>query len=312
MGGCGTCKSECGREDGCGTRKAEQTGILDRLIAELYPSRRWGQPDAERCFRNGLGEAEVLRLGQQLADVLKAPVYFVPGGPEDLCSFLYVLCVGRPPALVELRAESEAASGETTGGATGGNASDPPGALTPEAAGIRERYLRLCCSRIVRAVCVQEVAMELELAPAPSGESSDGAAAARAPELGPAMGPALGPALGPAMGPALGPALGMIKELPLPGVFDPKLLKRFQKTVDLLMAQDIEHLDMGLLDVPAAMRELDGAAYVERYGDEPALLNYFFYAQPVRTAALCFVPLSLVARAQAAAEAVGASFAVAI
>jgi hypothetical protein len=284
MGGCGTCKSECGREDGCGTRKAEQAVILDRLVAELYPSRRWGQPDAERCFRNGLCEAEVLRLGQQLSDVLKAPVYFVPGGPEDLCSFLYVLCVGRPPALVELRAESEAAAAATPDPRTDG--------LSPEAAGIRERYLRLSCSRIVRAACVQEVAMELELAAPPSNDSSNGSdgalAATRAPEV------------------------ALIKELPLPGVFDPKLLKRFQKTVDLVMAQGIEHLDMGLLDVPAAMRELDGSAYVERYGDEPSLLNYFFYAQPVRTAALSFVPLSLVARAQAAAEAVGASFAVAV
>ena len=273
MGGCGTCKSECGREDGCGTRKAEQTEVLDRLLSELYPSRRWGQPDEVRCFRNGLGEAEVLRLGQQLADVLKAPVYFVPGGPDDFCSFLYVLCIGRPPALVELRAEPEAAT--TTDGATY--------ALTPEAATIRERYLRLCCSRIVRAVCVQEVAMELELgAPASDAAAPDPAAVA------------------------------VIKELPLPGVFDPKLLKRFQKTVDLLMAQGIEHLDMGLLDVPAAMRALDGSAYLERYGDEPALLNFFFYAQPVRTAALSFVPLSRVAQAQAAAEAVGASFAVAV
>lgn len=276
MGGCGTCKSECGREDGCGTRKAEQTVILDRLLAELYPSRRWGQPDEARCFRNGLGEAEVLRLGQQLADVLKAPVYFVPGGPDDFCDFLYVLCVGRPPALVELRAEPEAAA--TADGATG--------ALTPEAAAIRERYLRLCCSRIVRAVCVQEVAMELELGAAAS-DGSDGAA----PDLA---------------------SVAVIKELPLPGVFDPKLLKRFQKTVDLLMAQGIEHLDMGLLDVPAGQRELDGTAYVERYGDEPALLNFFFYAQPVRTAALSFVPLSRVAQAQAAAESVGASFAVAV
>ena len=275
MGGCGTCKSECGREDGCGTRKAEQAVILDRLLGELYPSRRWGQPDELRCFRGGLGDAEVARLGQQLADVLKAPVYFVPGGPDDLCSFLYVLCIGRPPALVELRAEAEAG-----GSAVGG---DPGAALTPEAAAIRERYLRLSCSRITRAVCVQEVALELELTTAQAGDS-DGTA----------------------------PEMAMIKELPLPGVFDPKLLKRFQKAVDLLMAQGIEHLDMGLLDVPAAQRELDGQDYVERYGEQPALLNFFFYAQPVLTASLSFVPLSLVARAQAAAGAVGASFAVAV
>jgi len=31
--GCNTCASECGRQDGCGTRKAEQKVVLDRLIA---------------------------------------------------------------------------------------------------------------------------------------------------------------------------------------------------------------------------------------------------------------------------------------
>lgn len=258
MGGCGTCKSECGREDGCGTRKAEQAVILDRLIAELYPSRRWGQPDAERCFRGGLSEPEVAQLGQQLAEILKAPVYLVPGGPEDQCCFLYVLCVGRAPALVELRAQAELPSAvEQTDGAA---------ALAPESTAIRERYLRLSCSSVVRAVCVQEVALELDLEPPAPRASEPSIEAAQ--------------------------ETAQIREVPLPGVFDPKLLKRFQKTVDLLMALGIEHLDMGLLDVPAGQRGLDGADYADRYGSEPALLNFFFYAQPVTTASLSFVPVS--------------------
>jgi hypothetical protein len=270
MGGCGTCKSECGREDGCGTRKAEQTEILDGLIAALYPSRRWGEPDDERCFRGGLGEDEVATLGQQIADVVKAPVYLVPGGPDDLCCFLYVLCIGRAPALVELRAETDPV-------AEGPGA---PGGLTPESASIRERYLRLCCSQVTRAVCVQEVALELDTARSPEDTVGDA-----------------------------GPQVAQIRELPLPGVFDPKLLKRFQKIVDLLSALGIEHLDMGLLDVPASQRGLDSGGYTDRYSDEPALLNFFFYAQPVRTASLSFVPLSLVARAQLAAAELGAAYA---
>lgn len=261
--GCDTCKSECGREDGCGSRKAGQKELLDGLVARLYPSRVWGRPDDAACFRGGLSPSETTRLGQQLATALKAPAYVQAGGPADLCSFIYVLCLGRQPALLELRAETGTAGG---GAVTDAGADAAVGAgdagLLPEADTIRERYLRIACSGITRAACVQEVALELHTSPA------------------------LCP-----------PGLAMIKELPLPGVFDPKLLKRFQKTTDLLLAHGIEHLDMGLLDVPAAEFGLVGGDYPRRFGTEPALLNFFFYAQPVMTAAAVFVPLGQAASA---------------
>ncbi len=258
---CDTCKSECGREDGCGTRKGEQKQLLDGLIARLYPSRCWGEPDDEACFRGGLHPSEVVRLAQLLATALKAPTYVQAGGPDDLCSFVYVLCLGRQPSLLELRAgRTESARGEIF-------PADPaettePG-VTPEADLIRERYLRIACSGITRAACVQEVALELYTSPA---TCPDG--------------------------------MALIKEIPLPGVFDPKLLKRFQKTTDLLLAQDVEHYDMGLLDVPAAEFGLTAGSYDERFGTEPALLNFFFYAQPVLTAGAAFVPLTPTAQAQ--------------
>ena len=65
--GCDTCKSECGREDGCGTRKATQKVVLDGLAERLYPSRTWGQADDAACFRAGLSLSEVQRLGRQVA-----------------------------------------------------------------------------------------------------------------------------------------------------------------------------------------------------------------------------------------------------
>lgn len=257
--GCDTCKSECGREDGCGSRKAAQKEVLDELIARLYPSRCWGEPDDAACFRGGLHRGEVTRLGQQLATALKAPAYVQAGGAADLCTFIYVLCLGRQPSLLELRAGSAAAAGSELGVAIGAQGET---GLEPEADTIRERYLRIACSGITRAACVQEVAMELHTSSA------------------------LCP-----------PGLAMIKELPLPGVFDPKLLKRFQKTTDLLLAHGIEHLDMGLLDVPAVEFGLRGGSYAQRFGTEPGLLNFFFYAQPVLTAAAAFVPLAPAARA---------------
>lgn len=251
--GCDTCKSECGRQDGCGTRKATQKELLDGLIGRLYPSRRWGDPDDQACFRAGLHAGQVTRLAQQLATALKAPAYVQAGGPDDLCSFIYVLCLGRQPALIELRA---AAPAELSGEAALTDAG-----LAPEADAIRERYLRIACSTVTRAACVQEVAFELATG------------AEHCPE-----------------------GLALIRELPLPGVFDPKLLKRFQKTTDLLLAHDIEHYDMGLLDVPAAEFGLSGGDYAQRFGIEPALLNFFFYAQPVLTAAASFIPLAPAAR----------------
>jgi hypothetical protein len=257
---CDTCKSECGREDGCGTRKGVQKDLLDGLIARLYPSRCWGEPDDEACFRAGLHRSEVIRLAQMLATALKAPAYVQAGGDDDLCSFIYVLCLGRQPSLLELRAGSGAEAGALVPTDTADSG------LYPEADMIRERYLRIACSAVTRAACVQEVAMELYTNPQ---QCPDG--------------------------------MALIREIPLPGVFDPKLLKRFQKTTDLLMAHDVEHYDMGLLDIPAAEFGLLDGGYPARFGTAPALLNFFFYAQPVLTAAASFVPLMPAARAELAA-----------
>jgi hypothetical protein len=66
-----------------------------------------------------------------------------------------------------------------------------------------------------------------------------------------------------------------------PGVYDAKLLKRMRTIVDYVEASDIEHLDFGLVDRP--VENASTAAYVERFGVEPALVNFFFYASPART-----------------------------
>lgn len=244
--GCNTCRSECGREDGCGSRKAAQQVLLDGLIRRLYPGRTWGQPDDAACFRAGLGPFEVGRLRRALAEALCAPTYVRPGGPDDLCSFLYVLCLGREPPLIEIR-DSEAGLGLLEVEVEG----EVGAAAGTERLALRERYLRLSCSAIGRLVAVQEVALEMDV--------KDG--------------------------------LAEIREIPLPGVFDPKLLKRFQKAVDLVQAHEIEHLDMGLLDLPAERFGLQPGDYAERFGTEPGLFNFFFQAQPVKTASVSYLPI---------------------
>jgi len=235
---CKSCRSECGREDGCGSRKAAEKELLDSLVARLYPSRRWGEPDPHQSLEERFELAEVVQLATRLATALRAPAYVVPGGEDDLCAFIYILCLGREPSILELR-ESRPAAGPWL-----------------ESDMLRERYLRIACSSLGRLACVQEVAMELT---AQSGDCP--------------------------------PGLAMIREVSLPGVFDPMLLKRFQRVVDLLQAHHIEHLDMGLLDVDAAAFGLEPGDYAERFGVPPALLNYFFYAPPVQTSVLSFLPL---------------------
>jgi len=136
----------------------------------------------------------------------------------------------------------------------GRNEGPEPGRLELEADTLRERYLRISCSTLGRMACVQEVAMELSI------RSEDCPA-----------------------------GMAMIREIPLPGVFDPILLKRFQRTVDLLQAHGIEHLDMGLLDVQASSFGLLPGEYEARFGAGPALLNYLFYAMPVQTTVTTFV-----------------------
>ena len=241
--GCSTCKSECGREDGCGSRKAAQKEILDALVARLYPSRTFGAPDDEAGFRAGPSIDEVRRLSQQLAVALRARVFVRPGDDDDPCTFVYALCLGREPSLLEVREGDDAALLELV------RELAPPQRLS-------ERHLRLSLSQLGRLVAIQEVALELDLG---CGLAPEG--------------------------------MAVIREIPKPGVFDPKLLKRFQKAVDLVQALGYEHLDMGLLDVPAEGFGLVSGDYERRYGQAPMLFNFFFHAQPVLTASAAYLPL---------------------
>ncbi len=238
--GCKTCRSECGREDGCGSRKAVQKELLDGLLARLYPSHCWGQPEALASLQDGLDLQEVVQLASWLATALRVPAYVVPGGEDDHCNFIYALCFGREPALVELR-----------------EAPPPAWAWDQQGPSVRDRYLRIACSTLGRLACVQEVAMELFT------QSSD-----------------------------CPTNMVAVRESSLPGVFDPVLLKRFQRTVDLLAAHGVEHLDMGLLDVDAEAFGLLPGDYLSRFGAAPALLNYLFYATPVKTTAVTFLPIA--------------------
>jgi hypothetical protein len=212
--------SDCTRSGGCDERKGDQRALLDDVLARVYPDRTWGTLDDEARFRSGVPRGEARRIRRALAELLRAPTFFVDGADDDLCSYVYVLCVGRRPALVELR--------------------DTPEHVSLESPNIVERYLRVALSTVGRLAAVQEVELSL--------------------------------------------AGGLIREAPRAGVYDPVLLKRLRSLTAFLASSDITYCDFGLLDRP--VEDGHGEAYRERYGVEPMLANYLFYASPPTTAVL--------------------------
>jgi hypothetical protein len=211
--------SNCTRENGCEAHKGPQRQAIDSVMRAVYPDATWGRPDDEARFRAGIRAREAQALARALATATKAPTWYRDGGIDDLCHYVWILCLGRTPSLLEVR----------------------EGLAPPEADHVRERYLRVCLSTVARLATVQEVALELDR----SGDAF------------------------------------VLRELPSPGVYDAKLLKRMRAVVDLVEASDIEHLDFGLVDKPHPGAE--PGDYVERYGVTPALVNFLFYAQPART-----------------------------
>src|SRR5438046_1453333 len=103
--GCTDCSSPNGK-GGCDTRKAEERELLSTVLPAIYPGRRWGDPDDEARFRGGIREPEGRRLARRASEALRAPTYFRPGAEDESCDYVYALCVGRAPGLVEMREAS--------------------------------------------------------------------------------------------------------------------------------------------------------------------------------------------------------------
>jgi hypothetical protein len=121
---------------------------LDAAMVRLYPSRRWGER-AELAGEGGPGDGGVSptlipALSDRLAARLNTLVLQLPGGPDETCDYLHVLCLGRTPCLLEIR-EGLA----------------PPAALPAEAAGeiVEELYLRVALSSVAPFAAVQQVAL---------------------------------------------------------------------------------------------------------------------------------------------------------
>lgn len=143
MGGC----TNCAAKTGCNDRKGHMFGELEQVLERLYPTRTWGAPDDLARLDAGIDEADGHALAEELAASLDAATFFRAGEPEEFCDYIYVLCVGREPCLVQLRDGEVPVPAEI--------AADPH-------ASIREQYLRVCLSHVARMAGVQQIAMSLD------------------------------------------------------------------------------------------------------------------------------------------------------
>src|SRR5580698_1099916 len=156
-GGC----TNCGQKGGCDSRKHEMFGAIDEALARLYPTRRWDERDESAGFGAGLGAGEGDALAAAAGARLHAATLYRPGGPEETCDYVYILCVGRAPSLVELRAS-----------ALDGAAGEAPRALAEEAlratlaeGPVTEVYLRVALSTLAPFAAVQEVVLSATVDP---------------------------------------------------------------------------------------------------------------------------------------------------
>jgi hypothetical protein len=260
--------TDCGRKGGCDTRKHGMFAAVDEALARLYPTRRWGERNDTAALDEGISPDEGRALAAQIAARLGTLALFRAGDADEWCDYIYVLCLGRTPSIVEIRQglapappsesvsddalaeDGDAAGLDEDGGAAGLNEDGSASGLDEDggASGLDERYLRVALSAVARFAGVQEVAMTLRR------EGGD----------------------------------LVITERARGGVFDPVLLPRFQALVAVLAATDIRHLDFGeIVEAPAGF---DPATYPDRYGTDPVIANYLFYPQPTTAVSTVVIP----------------------
>src|SRR5882724_7438361 len=147
MGGCTNCKGK----SGCDHRKGAMMASVDQALSQLYPSKTWGEPDDSEVA--GLPPDELAALADELAATLGAATFVRTGGDDEPCDYIYVLCLGRTPCILQVRDHGVAVPAEWREASGDGS--------------LRELYLRLVVSQRARVAAVQQIAVEL--IPAASG-----------------------------------------------------------------------------------------------------------------------------------------------
>jgi hypothetical protein len=140
--GCTNCKGKAG----CDHRKGSMLAEVDRALEALYPTRTWGEADERAAAARPSGELDA--LADELAATLAAATFVRPGGDDEPCDFIYVLCLGRTPCVVQVRDHGVPIPAEWRG-----------------ASAIEELYLRLVIGHRAPFAAVQQVAVELVRGP---------------------------------------------------------------------------------------------------------------------------------------------------
>lgn len=136
--GCTNCKAKTG----CDDHKGSMMQSVDRALDELYPTRTWGEPDDARAA--GITRDELAGLADELAATLGAATFVREGGEDEPCDFIYVLCLGRTPCVVQVRDHGVVVPAEWNG-----------------VDALEEQYLRVVISQRARVAAVQQVGVDL-------------------------------------------------------------------------------------------------------------------------------------------------------
>jgi hypothetical protein len=138
VGGCTNCKGK----SGCDHRKGAMMESVDRALADLYPTKTWGEPDDTHAA--GLSREDLAALADELATELKAATFVREGNEDEPCDYIYVLCMGRAPCIVQVRDHGVPAPAEWA-----------------DVEAIEELYLRVVVSQRAPVAAVQQVGVDL-------------------------------------------------------------------------------------------------------------------------------------------------------
>src|SRR5687767_10618127 len=134
--------TNCGGKVGCDHRKGAMMSEVDRVLEQLYPTRTWGEPRDEA---GTMRPDEIAALADELAGELAAATFVRPGDDDEPCDYIYVLCMGRAPCILQVRDHGVPVPAEWRDGDSS----------------IQELYLRLVISHRARLAAVQQVAVTL-------------------------------------------------------------------------------------------------------------------------------------------------------
>lgn len=114
---------------------------VDSVLARLYPTRTWGEALDEMLVES-MPADELSALAEELAQELTAATFVRPGDDTEPCDYIYVMCMGRAPCIVQIRDHGVAVPAEW-------NTADR----------IDELYLRVVISQRSRVAAVQQIAI---------------------------------------------------------------------------------------------------------------------------------------------------------